>query len=40
VIGVREKFEETGYERKAYLTRKRPTFADGKVMIRAYCRSK
>ncbi len=40
VNGVREEVEKTGYERKAYFTRLRPTSVDGRVMIRADCRSK
>ncbi len=40
VNNVREKVEEMGYERKAYFTRVRPIFMDGRVMIRADCRSK
>jgi hypothetical protein len=40
VNGVREKVEVIGYEMKAYFMRKRPTFVDGRVMIRADCRSK
>jgi hypothetical protein len=37
VNSVREKVEEMGYERKAYFTRVRPIFMDGRMMIRADC---
>jgi hypothetical protein len=35
VTGVREKVEETGYERHVYFTRIRPALVEGRVYIRA-----
>ncbi len=37
---VKEEVEKMGCERKAYLTRLRPRYVDGRLMIRAECRSK